>query len=293
MRYRRTKNDQTGMALVIVLWMMALLTLLAAGFSRMTRTEIVVVSQQAEQARVRAMAEAGVWLAIHDLLSVEVDRDWVCDGREYVLPWHDGALRLRLQDEAGRIDLNTARAELLQGLLLSSVVDETTANNLLQSIMDWRDRDSERRIAGAEDDDYRRSGLAYDAKDGPFNGVAELRRVMGMNDEIFTAVEPALTVYSHQPGINPALAPPAALLAIPGMNEDRVAKLIADRENGIAAPMPFVAEADARFLTQIRDQVVRVSSMGTLGENQVTLDVTVLLHRNQTDPISILAWQER
>ena len=59
MRYRRTKNDQTGMALVIVLWMMALLTLLAAGFSRMTRTEIVVVSQQAEQARVRLRSRHG------------------------------------------------------------------------------------------------------------------------------------------------------------------------------------------------------------------------------------------
>lgn len=280
------------MALVIVLWMMALLTLLAAGFSRMTRTEIVVVSQQAEQARARAMAEAGVWLAIHDLLGVEVDRDWLCDGREYVFPWHDGALRLRLQDEAGRIDINTARAELLQGLLQSNGVDEITANNLLQAIMDWRDRDSERRIAGAEDADYRRSGLAYDAKDGPFNSVTELRRVLGMNDEIFTAIEPALTVYSHQPGINPALAPRAVLQAIPGLNEAGVTELIAARENGIADSMPLPAGTDSSFLTQVRDQVVRVSSTGALGENQVILDVTVLLHRNQTDPISILAWQE-
>ena len=293
MRSRRSKNKQNGMALVIVLWMLALLTLLAAGYSRMMRTETILISQHMQLAEARAMAEAGVWLAIQDLLAMEVDRKWLSDGREYTFTWYEGGISLRLQDEAGRIDLNTARAELLHGLLQDSGIDEAEAIGLLQAIMDWRDRDNLPRTAGAEDQDYRLAGRNYGAKDGPFNSVEELRQVLGMNDSIFGAVEPALTVYSHQPGINPVVATREALLAIPGMDDTAIEAFLAARASSGTAEELFTGSTDNRFLSPVRDQVIRVRSTGTRGENQVLLEATVLLSRNQDDPFSILAWRER
>ena len=293
MRSRRSKNKQNGMALVIVLWMLALLTLLAAGYSRMMRTETILISQHMQLAEARAMAEAGVWLAIQDLLAMEVDRKWLSDGREYTFTWYEGGISLRLQDEAGRIDLNTARAELLHGLLQDSGIDEAEAIGLLQAIMDWRDRDNLPRTAGAEDQDYRLAGRNYGAKDGPFNSVEELRQVLGMNDSIFGAVEPALTVYSHQPGINPVVATREALLAIPGMDDAAIEAFLAARASSGTAEELFTGSTDNRFLSPVRDQVIRVRSTGTRGENQVLLEATVLLSRNQDDPFSILAWRER
>ncbi len=292
-RCPRSRNNQSGVALVIVLWLLALLTLLAAGFSRMTRTEIVLIGQHARQAEARASAEAGVWLAIRDQLAAETDREWIADGREYELPWPPGSIRLRLQDEAGRIDLNTARAELLQGLLLTSGIGEPEAGYLLEAIMDWRDRDHDRRVNGAEDEDYLGAGLDHGAKDGPFNSVEELRQTLGMTAEIFAAIEPALTVYSHQPGINPALAPPEVLRAIPGISETDISALLGSREREIEDGMLLTAGADNSFLTQVRGQTIRVVSTGSAGENRVLLDVTVLLSRNPDAPFSILAWRER
>lgn len=293
MRSRSSKNKQNGMALVIVLWMLALLTLLAAGYSRMMRTETMLISQHVQLAEARAMAEAGVWLAIQDLLAMEVDRKWLSDGREYTFSWYEGGISLQLQDEAGRIDLNTARAELLHGLLQDSGIDEAEAIGLLQAIMDWRDRDNLPRTAGAEDKDYRLAGRNYGAKDGPFNSVEELRQVLGMNDSIFAAVEPALTVYSHQPGINPVVAPREALLAIPGIDDTAIEAYLAAKASSGTAEELFTGSTDNRFLSPIRDQVIRVHSTGTRGENQVLLEATVLLSRNQDDPFSILAWRER
>jgi len=42
-------------------------------------------------------------------------------------------------------------------------------------------------------------------------------------------IEPAITVYSKKPTFDPALAPPQALLSLPGMDESKVEDMIAAR----------------------------------------------------------------
>ena len=52
----------------------------------------------------------------------------------------------------------------------------------------------------------------------------------------FAKLEPALTVYSQRPTFDPQLAPPEALLALPGTTRDQVAETLARRSQDTLAP---------------------------------------------------------
>ena len=156
------------MALVIVLWMLSLLIVLALGYSRMVRTETGLTANLVHFNQARAIAEAGVWQAVSELLKPDAEQQWQTDGRPYSFPFGAGRVKVRIVDEGGKIDLNTAGPELLYGLLNAVELPEKNALRLLQAVLDWRDRDNLARNHGAEDADYHALGYQYGAKDGPF-----------------------------------------------------------------------------------------------------------------------------
>src|SRR5258708_2577254 len=145
-------------------------------------------------------------------------------------------MRISIQDELGRIDLNTAEGSLLISVLQSTGLDAKSASDLADKMLDWRDANPAKRLNGAKDRDYRIAGLSYRPRSGPFQGVDELKLVMGMTAELFRRLAPALTVYSGRPFIDPPGAPAGALLALPTMDATKVAALIAARAESTTAP---------------------------------------------------------
>ena len=287
---RSPAKAQSGVALVIVLWMLALLIVLALGYSRMVRTETSLTANLVHFNQARAMAEAGVWQAVSELLKPDNAARWRADGRPHSFPFGAGRVKVRIEDEGGRIDLNTARPELLYGLLNAAELPEEAGLRLLQAVLDWRDPDNEARKHGAEDADYQRLGYAYGAKDGAFNSVAELQRVMGFDYRIYRALAPALTVYSGQPGINPKAAPRAALLALPNIRPAEVDAFLRAREAGAGAPPP--RGVDAQYLSEAASPVYSITSEGMIGGARAALRVTLLLEYYFDRPYTILAWRE-
>ncbi len=67
-------NNQKGIALVIVLWMLALLTIMATGYSRMMRTETMLTANLVRSAQANALAEAGINQAIIELFKPVPDK---------------------------------------------------------------------------------------------------------------------------------------------------------------------------------------------------------------------------
>ena len=61
-------NSSRGLALVTVLWVLVLLSLMAASFTATTRTEINLTRNLIENAKAEALADAGVHRAIYELL---------------------------------------------------------------------------------------------------------------------------------------------------------------------------------------------------------------------------------
>lgn len=188
-----------GAALLLVLWLIALLTAVVGAFALTARIEHLqgrvlshgVVADQA--------ARAGLEYALTRITDLDQRRQWLPDGRKY--PWKFGEIEVdvTIVDESGKVDLNGADMTLLSGLIVAVGGEREQARKIASAALDWRDSDSLTQAeGGAEDSDYAAEDLPYGAKDSPFETIAELQLVLGMTPELYRKLEPHLTVYSGQ-----------------------------------------------------------------------------------------------
>lgn len=229
---------EQGMALIVTLWVLTLLSLVSAAFMADSRTTSKLAWNLAENARAEALADAGLYRAIAALLDPDPARQPRVDGVTYRWRFGGGEILISIQDEAGKIDLNKASDQLLEGLFLSVGTEAGMAKKLVQAIRDFADEDQLKNADGAEDDDYRAVELMDGAKDAPFDTVPELQQVLGMNLDLYERVAPVLTVYSGRRSIDPKTAPREALLALPGAKPEQVDTLIASRTSTMNKHQP-------------------------------------------------------
>jgi general secretion pathway protein K len=229
-QHRRARRRQRGIALVAVLWIVVLLSIAAASMLHAGRTDARLARNLAEQAEAAALADAGVNRAILALLDSRPERRWRVDGTPVGMPFAGRMLHVAIQDERGRIDLNTAPDELLAGLLRNvGGLPQDAADALVDRIADWRDPDDLRRLNGAEAADCRQAGLAYGPRNAPFQSVDELLLVLGVTPDLFRRIRPAITVHARTASIDPLVAPRQALAALPGISADRIDTLLRER----------------------------------------------------------------
>ena len=77
--WSRRAHGQRGLALVTVLWVLMLLALIAASFTRTTRLEINLTRNLIENAKAEALADAGVYRAVYGLVAAERRIDFGAD----------------------------------------------------------------------------------------------------------------------------------------------------------------------------------------------------------------------
>ena len=240
----RWKAEQ-GVALVIVLWTVMLLTVIAGNFVFAMRTETSAVRNAISAAQAEAMANGAVHRALYETFRSAADADpWRADGKTRQWEQDGATIKVVMMDVSGKIDINTSSDALLKGLLLSVGVDEARATQLLDAILDWRDVDSLPRAHGAESGAYRAAGLKYQPANAPFDAVEQLQQVLGMTPDIYFRLAPLVTVHSKQPGINTAVAPREVLLAIPDVSPAQVDAYLEQRRQSLddgQAPPPFAA----------------------------------------------------
>jgi general secretion pathway protein K len=292
----------SGIALVLVLWMLVLLTAIANGLVFSTRAEILVTGNLASQARAEALADAGVFKAIHALQSAQPGQQalapsdplfWRADGLARSWLYRNEQLYVTIIDETGKIDLNTAPPPLLQGLLRSVGVEDDRSQALVDAILDWRDPDSLRRLHGAEKDDYVARGLLHGPPNSDFENIDELRQVLGMNESLFNRIEPYITVFSHQGGINSSVAPKQVLLSVPGVAPEQVDLFVAQRtallEQGFPPP-PFPPAQGFSASSTAATFSIHVDAF--LSDNsRFSRQAVVRLTSLPKEPYSILAWR--
>ena len=129
-------------------------------------------------------------------------------------------LAMRLQDEAGKIDLNVAKDELLRALFVGLGLSAEDASARVDAIADFKDGDSDKRLNGAERDEYAAAGLTAGPKNAPFEAVEELAGVIGFDAETVRKLRPFVTVHSEQDGVAPsAVSPELAELLVRGASD--------------------------------------------------------------------------
>jgi general secretion pathway protein K len=285
---RSSASRQRGIALVVVLWIVTLLALQVSIFNLTVRDAASLAGNERAAARGEALASAGVELAAAGLTEREQTRRWRGNGGTRTVEFAGAQLQITITDESSRFDINEADAAMLASLLRPQAATQATLAQWVDRILDWRDVDSDRRPQGAESLDYRRAGLPYGPRNGPFIDVSELGRVLGLPADVAVALARHVTVHGGDGKINPVLASRESLLLLPGADPVEIDRLLQSRQDGNLAFGSLGKWFTTRFGPTFRVEVVVRGD----GEAAIGRAVAVILvGRDAAAPFRVLSWR--
>lgn len=119
---------------------------------------------------------------------------------------------ISVQDQSGLVDLNTGSAPLMLAMLEGLGLSPAAAVDLSDTMHDYRDLDSVTELGGSEPVTY--VGRTYGPKNGPFEAIEELDQLPGVTADFVTQLEPLVTVFNPQLGIDLDTAPDALVKAL-------------------------------------------------------------------------------
>ena len=291
-------GNSRGIALIVVLWMLALLTIIIGSYAVLARTETLQSRFLFDATDARYAAEAGLHRAVVELRNPDMETRWVADGRPYEFSFGNARIEVRITDETGLIDVNAAaqgNPELLIRLFNSVGLSDQDAELMTAAIQDWIDGDDETRVMGAEDREYANQDLPYGPANAPFGTIEEIQQVIGMSWELFRALEASLTVHSGRADFNPAFAPPGVLGTIPDMDEQAAQLFIEERSQYHPGDQMQLALPDGTLVNQRGSGLTHtIESRATLESGTWTeIEATIRLGTDSRGrPFRIVRWNE-
>jgi len=195
--------SEKGVVLIMILWIIAILSVVAFEFSYAMRTEVKIVKNFQEELQLYALAEGGVERAIAELVYKHDPRvkskrrilksedfppekkEWVTDGRGYPLTFDLGVCVVKVMGEAGKININLVSGMLLRKIITNLGLEGEARDIVVDSLLDWRDTDDLYRLNGAENDYYQSLPEPYECKNGNLDSIEELLLVRGITPELF------------------------------------------------------------------------------------------------------------
>tara|TARA_Y100001934_G_C12335653_1_gene767440 strand:- start:1107 stop:2117 length:1011 start_codon:yes stop_codon:yes gene_type:complete len=270
MTLRLAKRDR-GIALIIVMIIVAALTVIVTGFSYSMRVENKLAYNTRFNPDMDWLGRSGVELARY-LLSKRapgeermdaLHQKWAggpgrtgMDAMAELEPWEqlpmtnvklgNGTFSIKITDMERKLNINSAPEPLLRYIIeMHGGVDVTDVDLFIDSLRDWIDPDDNPGLNGAESEDYLSEFPPYYSKNGPLDHITELKMVQGFKDEPglysvfanhFTAISGGLI------NVNTASAPVLGLL--PGMNPEIAGDIVMYRaglDGAIGTPddMPY------------------------------------------------------
>lgn len=211
-------RDQRGFVLVVVLWIIAILAIVAAAFSRSVQGYVREASSSARTADAQMMADAGANLVAYLFTAnrgrPDLQRRFGVDGRIFACRFAElGTLQIAVQDAGGKVNVNLADPRLLAALMSGLGVPVEAAVRHADRIVDFRDPDDETNPSGAERQAYLDALAPRGPKNAPFESLLELHQVLGLDAATVATISPYLTLNSGSAKLDPAVTP-AALTVI-------------------------------------------------------------------------------
>src|ERR1700737_1711874 len=161
LRLSATYRSSDGFALIIVLWTLVLIAFIVAHVTANGRTEVRIAGNMVAEATAEAADDGAIVVAIFNLLDPNPDQRWPLDGPPHQLKIGTSRVMVRLQDEAGRINPNSASPELLEALLRVIGSDPGSAHQLTTAIGEWVGSAGQSAQQPGQPAAYRAAGLDY------------------------------------------------------------------------------------------------------------------------------------
>jgi general secretion pathway protein K len=293
--------------LVTVLWSIALLSTLVMATSVTFRGFVGIVAVDRNRLKADGLLTAGLEVAAG--LASSADQIPLYD-LESTVTLSSGAVRFRIDDEGGRIDIGKAPVEVLAALFAS--VGAANPDTIAQRIVDWRKLDGAPTASGAQRAADARNAVASavvhgNAPNAPpaaavvpaktpvpesaITSVADLRLLPEMRPQWIAAIAPLTTVFGNET-VNPLTAPPAVLAALPGIDSARIAAFLDARRQPME-PQRLVGllGATQKYLDVKPPQAVSVHLIAALSDGYTAeANVVIVCLNGDRQPYRILAW---
>ncbi len=241
-------DNRRGSVLVVVMWSLFFLAILAMAINSYVRPQLELSGRLLGNVKMYYLACAGVERA---MLETENDSTAKYDslqdswskgdvifnnvplgqGRFSIIkgtPLPGAETQYGLTDEESRININKASSDVLKNLLTEAAgVLSDDAEEIADSIIDWRDTDDSLSKNGKEKGYYEYLDEPYPCKNGDFEAPEELLQVAGMTREIFDKIKDYITIYGTGT-VNINTAGSMVLVAL-GMDKSLADKIVAFR----------------------------------------------------------------
>lgn len=265
-----TNRNDRGFALLVVLWTLALLSFVVMQMVVAARSEGQIASNLRANMAQEFIADGAVYAAAFHLLN-SAGQHWSADGSTHNIAVPGGAASVRITDESNKVNLNTASPDLLRAVLLGVGADSSTASDLAQAIVEWRDTQGPQASA-MKAAQYRAAGLDHAPPEEPFRSLGELSLVLGMTPGLVTRIMPHLTLYSSY-GPDQSSTDPVARDAI----------MLLRKEGGV---LPFIGGAAQEKVVQIV-----ASAIGVNGARFTRRAILRIDPRSEDQPYAVLVWR--
>ncbi|KPB71734.1 type II secretion system protein GspK [Pseudomonas cannabina] len=166
-------GQQRGVALLVVLWVLALLSLLLGGLAGWVQLESRQALWLRQNTQALLAAEGGMNMAVQGLLDTEQRKRWVADGRMVALRLDDTQLVVSVRSERGKLDLNSAPVADISRVLQACGAARSQASSIAQVL------------------EAQRNG-----GQSPLRVVEEVRQLPGMTQTLYTRLLPEITLWS-------------------------------------------------------------------------------------------------
>ena len=224
------------------------------------------------------------------------EKDYPYSGKEvhYNLP--AGRWVVEIQDEGGKFNVNTLDVSGWSRLLESCGVEMGgKRDTIIDSILDWKDKDSLKRLNGAEDDYYRSLPHPYHCRNSYFQSIEELSLVKGVTPEIYIQLVPELTVWGTGKRLNINSADKRALETL-GMSRENAEEIVKYREeNGpfssledLEKSISGVSLSDWRNLITFTDSGIYRLTASLIRPKEDPMPILTVIVKSEGDSYSIL-----
>jgi general secretion pathway protein K len=217
----RTHHNSGGIALIMVMCAIFVLSALAAGFVLSMKVETRLAYNANSEQQLLWLGRSGVeycrWVLAQEKCPYDsLNQVWAggsgseCDTNLVVEnPVHvgDGSFTWKIIDLERKVNINTASATTIQQALTLMGVDANDISVVSDSILDWIDSDDLPRVAGAESDYYQGLAVPYYAKNAPIDDLSELLLVKDVTPEMYwgsNAGNHTPSVFQHKLGLGTA-----------------------------------------------------------------------------------------
>jgi type II secretory pathway component PulK len=208
----RRCGAQSGIALIIVMISIFVLTVLAGGFAYSMKVETRLARNANSETELEWMGRSAIECARWELAQQLTIAQEPYDGLNQVwaggqggagttnspladfkneLQTQDGSATWKIIDLERKANINIASEAILQQALMVMGVDAGQMTPVVNSILDWIDKDENTRIQGAESEFYQSLNPPYMAKNGPIDDISELLLIKAAAD-FYAPVDPAV-----------------------------------------------------------------------------------------------------